>query len=786
MQKVTTCTVPVTTTALWRTLLSQRSAFVVTLVAVFSLAGCSPGRPSWARDALDTDAALDVAVDTAPSCRASETACGGRCVDTSSDPNHCGTCGRECPGYQACVDGTCVTRCPEGQTLCGSQCATLETDRAHCGACGRACGPGEVCSAGRCAATCATGYLSCTLPTRGDAGVGTDAGAPQHYCVDPMTDRYNCGGCGNVCVSGSVCQDGRCGYACAPGETRCGSRCYDLQSDRANCGACGNACPGTQVCTMGTCASACVAGQTDCMGACVNLMTSRAHCGMCGHACAPGEVCTGGVCVLSCATGQTACGGRCTDLQTDVLNCGACGTACGAGEACVMGVCRLTCAMGSTACGDRCVDLSSDRTNCGACGIPCGPGQLCVGGACRMSCGAGQTLCAGLCVDTNVDTANCGGCGVACAAGYGCVSGVCRPLVGTDAGACDAPSRMCGGVCVDPRNDNNHCGTCGNACSADRTCVMGMCVAPCAAGEVRCGTSCTRTSSDRNNCGACGNVCAAGLSCVSGTCTMEPTFQIGTLSTTGCTNVDHSAPSGDDRGGIALSATRVFYTGDTATVSLNADDLTGVMSIGTQHDGMISDLATSTVYVLLDAMGNEPRGASVSSFTATQLGVLDGTTGALTSTRIPLSRSITMGGSTQASIFSGYGRMIVHTGGGTGVTPEWFQILPSGTVTSLGTAAGPTGATACENWARWGIAEFFGGEHYVVYVRNSGEIGIARQRVRDAMTSMIATVSNVGDVCSITFSPSRNRWYYHYESTPSWGATFGEVVGYCAGTFTTP
>ncbi len=42
-------------------------------------------------------------------------------------------------------------------------------------------------------------------------------------------------------------------------------------------------------------------------------------------------------------------------------------------------------------------------------------------------------------------------------------------------------------------------------------------------------------------------------------------FQIQELSADGCSVVEHGSVTGDDRGGIAVSSTHVFYTGDSAT-----------------------------------------------------------------------------------------------------------------------------------------------------------------------------------------------------------------------------
>ncbi len=44
-------------------------------------------------------------------------------------------------------------------------------------------------------------------------GDGMDGGAGR-YCADLATDRTNCGACGNACVEGYSCMDGRCRVRC--------------------------------------------------------------------------------------------------------------------------------------------------------------------------------------------------------------------------------------------------------------------------------------------------------------------------------------------------------------------------------------------------------------------------------------------------------------------------------------------------------------------------------------------------------------------------------------------
>ncbi len=89
-----------------------------------------------------------------------------------------------------------------------------------------------------------------------------------------------CGSCGNFvcCASGSAC---------------CNGTCTPVLSDRNNCGACGNVCTGS--CIQGTC-SPCFGGQMLCDGVCREIGLDPSNCGGCGIVCGPGENCAGGLC----------------------------------------------------------------------------------------------------------------------------------------------------------------------------------------------------------------------------------------------------------------------------------------------------------------------------------------------------------------------------------------------------------------------------------------------------------------------------------------------------------
>ena len=133
---------------------------------------------------------------------------------------------------------------------------------------------------------------------------------------------------------------------------------------------------------------------------------------------------------------------------------------------------------------------------------------------------------------------------------------------------------------------------------------------------------------------------------------------------------------------------------------MDARDVSGPASVGIVHDGIFGDLETEEVYALLTAAGTQPTGTA----TITQIGRIDGMTGALTAARIPLSMPIAV--AYGAGVFSGYGEALI--GAPAAASLQWWHIeLPTGVVTRLGMTQNPT-HRGCENWAWWGVAEFFG------------------------------------------------------------------------------
>ena len=173
-----------------------------------------------------------------------KTVCGVSCVDTQTDPAHCGNCMTACGPGEKCSAGTCLSGdCPAGQDDCNGGCVDLQADPANCGSCGNACdkSKSELCDVGLCATSCSSPRQAC--------GGG---------CVDVSKDPNNCGNCATICAAGQLCSpgadgSGACVDNCPVGFTNCAGSCVDLTKDFSHCGACGNTCNDASVCTADSC-----------------------------------------------------------------------------------------------------------------------------------------------------------------------------------------------------------------------------------------------------------------------------------------------------------------------------------------------------------------------------------------------------------------------------------------------------------------------------------------------------------------------------------------------------
>ncbi len=152
-----------------------------------------------------------------------ETRCGGACVDLGFDEANCGECGNACGAEQICRQGICrvIRDCAaQGLTDCGGACVDTASDPNHCGECGNACPPGWSCEGLACREPRVDPTVDCAAQGLTDCG-----GA----CVDTASDPNHCGGCGQVCASGT-CNGGTCVSLnpCPADQTPCGNTCETL------------------------------------------------------------------------------------------------------------------------------------------------------------------------------------------------------------------------------------------------------------------------------------------------------------------------------------------------------------------------------------------------------------------------------------------------------------------------------------------------------------------------------------------------------------------------------
>ena len=445
-------------------------------------------------------------------------------VDTTSDPNNCGSCGMRCEiprAFVDCVASTCtLTECDVGfynldgvdTNGCEYRCIPTETNDAvcdlrdndcdgevdedvdfqadpiNCGSCARTCRFARAvagCTAGECLiSACETGFYNLD---------GFDTNGCEYSCTPAVPAVETCNGRDDDC-------DGMIDEGDPEGGGVCGSTTGACETGIQRCVAGALSCTGE----IAPVAESCNAIDDDCDGT-----TDEGNpeggtlCGSGTGACERGrEVCTAGA--LVCTGGVTAVAELCNGIDDDCdgttddgnpgggVACGPSAGACTAGATqCRGGVVLCEGAIGPTdelcnGLDDDC-DGTADEGNPGggsSCGTDvgqCNPGtQQCVLGAlsCVGATGPATELCNGLDDDCDAmiddGVASSGSCGVAtgeCATGaLQCLGGTfqCIGAVGPQLEVCNTRDDDCDGasdegfaLTSDPRN----CGACGNVCA---------------------------------------------------------------------------------------------------------------------------------------------------------------------------------------------------------------------------------------------------------------------------------------------------------------------------------
>ncbi|WP_343606182.1 T9SS type A sorting domain-containing protein [Fluviicola sp.] len=239
-------------------------------------------------------------------------------------------------------------------------------------------------------------------------------------------------------------------------------------------------------------------------------------------------------------------------------------------------------------------------------------------------------------------------------------------------------------------------------------------------------------------------------------------YEINAIDTSNFQMIDHEAVSGDDRGGIAVSANYVYIVGDDATARYDLDLQNGVDL--PKRDGIFTDLAQLKLYTLYNTVApTTPNNDNSSGFTMNALRALneDLTYG---SEIIPLTQPVSFGFQDQGVILAGYNELIVGTAYG---NYDFYHIsILNGQVTPLGQHN--LDVYGSENWADWGMSGFDGTDYHA-YFRDGNDSIVDFNFTTNTSTS-IMTITDFSDLSSFIAHPVNNRFYGHYEGSTS---TFG-------------
>jgi hypothetical protein len=239
-------------------------------------------------------------------------------------------------------------------------------------------------------------------------------------------------------------------------------------------------------------------------------------------------------------------------------------------------------------------------------------------------------------------------------------------------------------------------------------------------------------------------------------------YELTAIDTSNFHVVDHEALTGDDRGGIAVTANYVYIVGDNATARFDLNLQNGIEL--PKRDGIFTNLASQKLYTLYNTTSPfTPNSDNTDEFTMNALRSLNEDLSYGTEI-IMLSQPITLGVQDQGIMLAGYNELIVGTAYG---NYDFYHIsILNGLVTSMGQHT--LNVYGSENWADWGMSGFDGTDRHA-YFRDEDDSIVDYNFTTDTYTSILS-ITDFSDMASFIVHPSNNRFYAHYEGGTS---TFG-------------
>nr|WP_294858645.1 T9SS type A sorting domain-containing protein [uncultured Fluviicola sp.] len=239
-------------------------------------------------------------------------------------------------------------------------------------------------------------------------------------------------------------------------------------------------------------------------------------------------------------------------------------------------------------------------------------------------------------------------------------------------------------------------------------------------------------------------------------------YELTAIDTNNFQTVDHDQISGDDRGGMAVTANYVYIVGDDATARFDLDLQNGIDL--PKRDGIFTNLASLKLYTLYNTnTPTTPNNDNTSGFTMNALRSLNEDL-SLGTEIIMLSEPITVGVLNQGVMLAGYNELIVGTAYG---SYDFYHIsILNGLVTPMGQHN--LNVQGSENWADWGMAGFDGTDRHA-YFRDDNDSIVDFNFTTNTATA-IFDITDLSDMASFIVHPTNNRFYGHYEGSTT---TFG-------------